>query len=209
MEQVPLTTLRRLPYYYNIFCDMEEKGFKYISSAYIAKQLGIDDTLVRKDIASTGYMGKPKVGFNTKEFKEHLEHYLGMKENKEAVLIGAGNLGVALAKYGGFKRYGLNIVHIFDQDTEKIGSKIANKEVLSVHRLESKLKKRNIKIAILAIPGDNTQEIADILTKNGVKAIWNFAATHLQVPDDVFVWNEDLAASFVILSQFIARKDTD
>jgi redox-sensing transcriptional repressor len=185
---------------------MEASGFKYVSSAVIARQLGIDDTLVRKDIAATGYMGKPKVGFNTTEFKEHLEIFLGMKENKEALLIGAGNLGVALAKYRGFKKYGLDIVAIFDQDPKKIGMKISDKEIQPAHKIESVLKKKNIKMAILAIPGESIQELADILTKNGIKAIWNFTGVHLKVPEDIFVWNEDLAASFITLSQFIINK---
>lgn len=206
MDQIPLTSLRRLPYYYNILCDMEHNGFKYVSSGIIAKQLGIDDTLVRKDIASTGYMGKPKVGFNTSEFKDHLENFLGMNDVKNAIIIGTGNLGIALAKYNGFKRYGLKIVAMFDRDETKIGMNIEDREVLHISKLESKIKKLDVRIAILALPGENTQEIADILTKNGIKAIWNFAPVHLKVPEDVFVWNEDLAASFITLSQFVSKK---
>lgn len=206
MDNMPLPTLRRLPYYYNILCSFEKSGFKYVSSAMIAKQLGIDDTQVRKDIASTGYIGKPKVGFNTTEFKEHLETFLGMNNIKEAYLIGIGNLGVALAQYGGFEQYGLSIVSLFDNDPNKIGQKISNKEIYSILKLESQLKKKPVKIAILTVNSENAQDICNILVKHGIKAIWNFAPVNLEVPDDVFVWNEHLAASFIILSQFISKK---
>jgi redox-sensing transcriptional repressor len=208
VNQVPLTTLRRLPYYYNIICDMESQGFKYVSSANIAKQLGIDDTLVRKDIAATGYMGKPKVGFNTTEFKIHLEEFLGMKKIKSALLIGAGHLGIALARYQGFKRYGLEIIAIFDKDPEKIGNKIGDKEIFPIHKLENTIKKKNVQMAILAIPADNLSEVTESLIKNGIKAIWNFTGVHLNVPTEVFVWNEDLAASFITLSQFTEPSNT-
>lgn len=204
MEQIPLPTLRRLPYYYNIFCDMEKTGFKYISSAAIAKKLSIDDTQVRKDIALTGYIGKPKVGFNAVEFKAHLEKFLGLKEKKEAVLVGAGNLGIALAKYSGFKRYGLEIIGIFDNDANKIGLTVSNFEVLSIDKLESHIKKKNIKMAILAIPENEAQSVTNILVKHGIVVIWNFAPIHLEVPEGIFVWNENLAASFITLSQFLA-----
>lgn len=207
MAKVPLPTLRRLPYYYNILCQMEESKFKYISSAMIANQLGIDDTQVRKDIASIGYMGRPKVGFNTSEFKEHLEDFLGMKIQKEVILIGAGNLGASLSKYEGFVSYGLNIVALFDNDPEKIGKLFDNKEVYPLTKLESIIKKRNIKMAVITTPAKGAQEVANIITKAGVKAIWNFAPTLIKVPDDVFVWNENLAASFITLSQFIAKKE--
>lgn len=207
MEHIPLPTLRRLPYYYNILCSFENSGFKYVSSAMIAKQMGIDDTQVRKDIASTGYIGKPKVGFNTSEFKIHLEEFLGMKNTKEAILIGTGNLGQALAKYEGFKNYGLDIVAYFDKDPQKIGQKIDKKEILSISKLESQLKKHSVKIAILTLHADDVQSVCNILVKHEVKAIWNFTSIYLEIPEDVFVWNENLAASFITLSQFISRKD--
>lgn len=206
MDQIPLPTLRRLPYYYNILCSYEKSNFKYISSAMIAKQMGIDDTQVRKDIASTGYIGKPKVGFNTTEFKEHLEIFLGMKDTKEAVLIGAGNLGLALAKYNGFQQYGLKISALFDIEESKIGNKVGNLEISSISTLETYLKKHNIKIAILTLHGDNAQDTCSLLVKNGIKAIWNYTAVFLNVPEDVFVWNENLAASFILLSQFISKE---
>lgn len=185
---------------------MEQNRFAYVSSGIIARQLGIDDTQVRKDIALTGYVGKPKVGFNTTEFKEHLEIFLKMKDTKEAILIGTGHLGVALVKYEGFKKYGLNIVALFDKDPEKIGTYMGNLEIVSTDRLEQQIKKKKIKMSILTLPAEEAQDITNLLVKNGIKTIWNFAPVYLKVPETVFVWNENLAASFLSLSQFIVNE---
>src|SRR3989339_1539234 len=195
-KQISAPTLRRLPNYYNIICQAMEAGEKYISSATIAKMLDIDDTQVRKDIAATGYVGKPKVGFDLREFKIHLEEFLGFNHTKEAFLIGAGNLGIALAKYEGFKKYGLDILALFDADPHKIGLKIGKKEVFSLANLPEMIQKLNIQIAILAVPADVAQEVTDFLVNAGIKAIWNFAPANLKVPDDVLISNQDLAASF-------------
>lgn len=205
-KQVSIPTLRRLPNYYHILCKEYESGTKYISSGTIAKMLDIDDTQVRKDIAATGYVGKPKVGFDVADFKVHLEKFLGFNNTKEAFLIGAGNLGTALAKYEGFKKYGLEILALFDSDHNKTGGKIWNKEVFHISKLPDLAARMNIQIAILTVPAEPAQEIANFLIESGIKAIWNFAPANLKAPDDVIVWNQDLAASFITLSQLLAEK---
>lgn len=202
-EHIPLPTLRRLPYYYNILCNYQNNGYTYVSSSLLAKHIGIDSTLVRKDIALTGYIGRPKVGFNTTDFKIHLEKFLKMDKLKEVVIIGAGNLGTALCKYDGFKIYGLNIVEAFDRDPTKIGNKIGDIPISHISKLSMQVKKRDIKIAIIATTGENAQDTANILVESGIISIWNFAPVFLNVPETVFVWNENLAASFIALSQFI------
>lgn len=205
-KKISIPALKRLPNYYNIICQAMESGEKYISSATIANLLDIDDTQVRKDIAATGYVGKPKVGFDTKEFKCHLEGFLGFKMTKEAFLIGAGNLGIALAKYDGFKKYGLDIIALFDNDPHKIGLRIGNKEVFSISKLPDLAKSMNVQIAILAIPAEFAQDIAEFLVKSGIKAIWNFAPARLKLPDNVLISNQDLAASFVVFSAQLQEK---
>src|SRR3989339_38709 len=194
-KKLPEPTLKRLPNYYNIICQALESGEKYISSAKIANLLDIDDTQVRKDIAATGYVGKPKVGFDIKEFKAHLEDFLGFNHTKEAFLIGAGNLGIALAKYEGFKKYGLNILALFDTDPHKIGLKIGKKEVFTLTKLPDLARRMNIQIAILAVPSEFAQDVTDFLVQSGIKAIWNFAPANLIVPEGILISNQDLAAS--------------
>ena len=205
-RKISVPALKRLPNYYNIVCQALEAGEKYISSAFIANLLDIDDTQVRKDIAATGYVGKPKVGFDTKEFKVHLEEFLGFNNTKEAFLIGAGNLGIALAKYDGFKKYGLNIISLFDTDPHKIGLKIGKKEVFSIKELPELAKKMSIQIAILAVPSEFAQDVTDFLVQSGIKAIWNFAPANLVVPEGILISNQDLAASFVVFSSLIQKQ---
>lgn len=205
-KNISIPALRRLPSYYNIVCLALDAGDKYISSATIAKQLDIDDTQVRKDIASIGYVGKPKVGFDVNDFKNHLENYLGFNKQRKAVLIGAGNLGIALARYDGFQKYGLNIDALFDNDPLKIGIKILDKEVFSISYLPEYLKQNDISIAILALPGAYAQEVADFIIEAGIKAIWSFAPTSLIVPNDVVIETQDLAASFITFAQLVDQK---
>ena len=144
-----MPSLKRLPYYYAVLTKLEN-SFQYISSSIIANELGLDDTQVRKDIAATGYLGKPKIGFETKSLKKHLNQYLKMNIKTSAILIGAGNLGSALIHHEAFKDYGLDIVSIFDVDREKIGRKLSGKEILRVEFLRDVIQKRNIEKVILS-----------------------------------------------------------
>jgi len=205
-KQISIPALKRLPSYYYILCQSMESGKKYISSATIAKLLDIDDTQVRKDIAATGYVGKPKVGFDIKDFKAHLENYLDLNTKKEAFLIGAGNLGIALAKYEGFKKYGLNITALFDEDIHKIGTMVGSKKIFDIEKLPDLVERMNVHIAILTVPAPKAQEVADFLVQSGIKAIWNFAPANIKVPDNIIISNQDLASSFVTLSLMMSGK---
>lgn len=196
-------TLRRLPRYYRIVCEHFDRGEEYIKSCEIARKLDVDETQVRKDISAINYSGKPKIGFNTGEFKSHLERFLDLGNTKNAFLVGVGNLGLALAKYNGFNTYGLRIVALFDNDPQKIGLKVGDKEVFHVSQFMEKAREHDVKIAVLAIPGEKAQKMADLAVESGVKAIWNFSPANIEVPKGVIVSNQDLAADFVVLSMKI------
>lgn len=202
-RKLNIPTLKRLPLYYNIAVRALARGEDHISSAFMAEKLDIDATQVRKDIAAIGYVGKPKVGFDTKEFSAHLEQFLGFAKERNVILIGAGNLGIALAKYDGFAQYGLKIKAIFDKDPNKIGTTISEKDVISMDKIGDYIQENNIKIAIITIPAQYAQSVADVVIENGVKAIWNFAPVNLNLPKDVICWNQDLAASFITFVQLL------
>lgn len=202
-KKLTIPTLKRLPLYYNIAIRALEIGEKYISSAFIAEKLDIDATQVRKDIAAIGYVGKPKVGFDTREFSSHLETFLGFSKERNIILVGAGNLGIALAKYDGFSQYGLQINAIFDNDPNKIGMQIFGKNVISMMKMENYISTNNVKIAVLTVPSQFAQEVSDELVASGIKAIWNFAPVNLNLPKDVICWNQDLAASFITFVQLL------
>jgi redox-sensing transcriptional repressor len=205
-SNISVPTLKRLPYYYNIVCNAISAGENYISSAEIARKLDVDDTQVRKDIAVIGYMGKPKVGFEVHEFKKQLEAYLGFNNVRNAILVGAGNLGIALSRYEGFEKYGLKLVGIFDNNPTKIGLKIADKEIYSLAKLNEVVQKHNVEIAIITVPADYAQKVTNTLIDSGIKAIWSFAPISLNVPDSIYVWTQDLAANFTTFVQMAHRK---
>lgn len=202
-KKLNIPTLKRLPLYHNIAIRALENGESHISSAFMAEKLDIDPTQVRKDIAAIGYVGKPKVGFDTKEFSLHLEKFLGFSKDRKIILIGAGNLGIALAKYNGFGQYGLKIKAVFDKDNAKIGTKIAGKEVISMEKLGEYIKEHDIKIAIITTPEQYAQSVADEVVSHGIKAIWNFAPVNLNLPKEVLCSNQDLAASFITFVQLL------
>ena len=203
VKKPTIPTLKRLPLYYNIAKRALNNGESHISSALIAQKLDIDPTQVRKDIASIGYTGKPKVGFDLKEFTEHLRLFLGFDKKREIILIGAGNLGVALAKYNGFAPYGLYIQAIFDSNPEKIGQKIVEKEILDIKNVKKYIIQNEIDIAILTIPVEFAQKTAEILVEAGIKGIWNFAPLNLNLPKHILCKNQELAASFITFSQLL------
>ena len=192
--------INRLTLYHCILDDYISSDIEFISSKQIATLLKIDDSQVRKDINLLNNSGKCMVGYIVKELKKSIEATLGFSKTKNAFIIGAGNLGMALAKYDNFTNYGLNIVALFDNDKKKIGSTINHKVVLDINKLPNLSKKSNIDIAILTVPKMYAQTTADFLVKANIKHIWNFTPAVLAVPNDVQVWNENLMGNFLQFS---------
>ncbi|MBQ4123801.1 redox-sensing transcriptional repressor Rex [bacterium] len=189
--------INRLTLYHSILSDYIEKDIEYISSPQIANLLHVDNTQVRKDIALLGYKGKCKVGYKVDDLKLLIEETLKFKTVKNAFIIGAGNLGMALAKYDNFEAYGFNIAALFDNDPLKIGIKVNEKEVHHLKELPKLTNKYNVKIAILTVPRIYAQEVTDFLVKSGIKYIWNFSPVVLNVPNEIQIWNENLIGNFL------------
>ncbi len=189
--------INRLTIYHCILDDYIEGNVEFISSKQIASLLNIDDSQVRKDINLLNNSGKCRVGYIVKELKKSIEDTLGFAKTKNAFIVGAGNLGMALAKYDNFTNYGLNIVALFDNDKKKIGGTVNYKLILDVSKLPNLAKKSNVEIAILTVPKLYAQQTADYLVKADIKYIWNFTPVVLKVPNDVQVWNENLMGNFL------------
>ncbi len=189
--------INRLTLYHCILTDYIAANQEFISSKQMAQLLHIDDSQVRKDISMLNNSGKGRVGYIVKELKSSIEKTLGFKKTKNAFIIGAGNLGTALANYDNFGDYGLNIVALFDNDTRKIGKTINNKLIFDIAKLENLSLKTGVDIAILTVPRAYAQSIADKLVKSNIKYIWNFTPSMLSVPEDVQVWNENLMGNFL------------
>ncbi len=189
--------INRLTLYHCILQDFINCRNEYISSKQIATLLKIDDSQVRKDINLLNNSGKSRVGYIVKDLKKSIETTLGFAKTKKAYIIGAGNLGMALAKYDNFISYGLNIIGLFDNDKTKIGSEINNKKIMDIKKLPDFTKEHGVEIAILTVPGKFAQQTAEYIVKSNIKYIWNFTPTVLDVPSDVQVWNENLMGNFL------------
>jgi redox-sensing transcriptional repressor len=172
-----------------------------ISSTVISAALGVHEVQVRKDLALASDRGRPKIGYITSELIADLEQFLGYDNYTDVVLVGVGKLGRAFLAFENFDSYGLKIVAAFDSDTEMIGKTIEKVKVLDTVRIANICERMAIHIGIIAVPSYCAQEICDRLVDGGVRAIWNFAPVNLNVPKNVIVKNEDMAASLAVLSR--------
>ena len=196
-KKIPEKVINRLTLYHCILSDFINNKTEFISSKQIAQLLNIDDSQVRKDINYLDNSGKSRVGYIVKELKIAIEKTLGFKKNKKAFIIGAGNLGTAIANYGNFTDYGLNIIALFDNDPKKIGKIINGMEIKNISELPQIAEDNDVDIAILTVPRQFAQKTADFLVKSKIRYIWNFAPVVLSVPNHVQVWNENLMGNFL------------
>lgn len=196
-KKIPEKVINRLTLYHCILSDFINNKTEFISSKQIAQLLNIDDSQVRKDINYLDNSGKSRVGYIVKELKIAIEKTLGFKKNKKAFIIGAGNLGTAIANYGNFTDYGLNIIALFDNDPQKIGKIINGMEIKNISELPQIAENNEVDIAILTVPRQFAQTTADFLVKSNISYIWNFAPVVLSVPNNVQVWNENLMGNFL------------
>lgn len=203
-------SIRRLPSYLHIIRQAREENHEYISGTVIAQELDLEPIQVRKDLAITGIVGKPKKGYPVVALMAAIEHFLGWDEVQQAILVGAGNLGTALAGYQEFQYHGLHIAAAFDQDKSKIGTTIRGVPVLALATLSEYVKNLQACIAILTVPSSEAQSVTDELVAAGICAIWNFTNVKLKVPDHVTVQREDLTSGYAMLClQMNAYKNCD
>lgn len=205
MRKVSVAVLTRLAHYYQILVDLRERGREFVSSEHLGRLMGIDDSLVRKDLSGV-MSGVQRVGYHVPTTVARIQEVLGLASTKETVLVGAGSLGRALLRYTGFAQYGLKIVAAFDRDPAVIGSRIANIPILSLGELEDMIRRMKIRIGIITVPAAAAQEVADRMVRSGTMAIWNFAPVALAVPPEVVVRNENLAAGFLLISYELQGK---
>ncbi len=203
---LPRPCLYRLPIYYRRLRQAIEQSVFFVSSAELGHSAGVSDAQVRKDLSHLDLEGRSGAGYDAQQLAAYLEDFLGLINDKEAVLVGMGNLGRALAQYPGFGRYGLRIVACFDLDPAKIGQIVGDCEILPVSKLSDLAQRLHIQMGILTVPATAAQEIADAMIQGGIQVIWNFAPCELHVPSEVYVKNQDLAAELAMLSHYITQK---
>jgi len=204
---VPDATVARLPLYLRVLGGLAERRVTTVSSDTLAIAAGVTSAKVRKDLSHLGSYGTRGVGYDVDLLMECISTELGLSEDRSVILVGVGNLGHALAGYGGFRSRGFRIVALADADVRRIGEKIGDVEVRPVDELEALIKEKRVTIGVISTPAAAAQEICDRLVAAGVTSVLNFAPTVLAVPPGVHVRKVDLAVELQILSFHEARKN--
>lgn len=205
-KSISKQTLQRLPLYISYLKSLPECSSFHISATAIAVALKMGEVQVRKDLAAVSNAGKPKIGYNAADLIAELEAFLGYNDTVDAIIVGAGKLGKALLDYSGFRDYGLNIIAAFDQNEEDIVSNDNGKQIFPLSKFEDLCSRLKIRIGIITVPAENAQAVCNLMVKNGILAIWNFAPIHLLVPSTILVQNENMASSLALLSKHLSDK---
>lgn len=200
-KELSKAVLKRLPGYLAYLKGLPADAPAYISATGIANALGMGEVQVRKDLAVVSKAGKPKIGYPKEDLIENISRYLCYDNTTDAILVGAGKLGQALLGYSGFAAYGLNILAAFDV-TPAVES-VDGKPVYPMDKLEKYCMEHNVHMGIITVPKDYAQQVCDRLMDCGIKAIWNFAPIHLDVPQHTLVQNENMATSLAVLSMHL------
>jgi redox-sensing transcriptional repressor len=198
-------TIDRLPLYFRTLRVAQDEGIDIISSDELGRRLSITPEQIRKDLASFGQFGKKGVGYYVNELKRNVGEILGLNNHWNIAVIGIGHLGAALANYQNFVTLGFNLVALFDQDPNVIGTTVNHVRIEDARNLVTIVKERNIQIGIIAVPAAFAQGVADKLVEAGVRGIWNFAPIKMSVPDTMHIVNEDLSIGLSSLSYHITR----
>jgi redox-sensing transcriptional repressor len=200
-----LPTIKRLPAYLHVIENAHREGLEYLSGTVIAEELDLEPIQVRKDLAITGIVGRPRIGFPVEELIQAIYSFLHWDRDHRAVIVGAGSLATALLGYPEFPRRGLNIIAAFDVDPAKIGTRINGRQVYALEGLSHRLPELECSIAILTVPSGSAQEVASRLIAAGIQSIWNFTNVKLKVPPDIIVQKEDLSSGYAVLSVKIRK----
>ncbi|MFP4204495.1 MAG: redox-sensing transcriptional repressor Rex [Spirochaetaceae bacterium] len=193
-------TIKRLPSYLHIIESAQREGKEYISGTVIAEELKLEPIQVRKDLALTGIVGKPRLGFPVNKLVNAIYSFLEWDKEHPAVIVGAGSLGTALMGYREFRKRGMNIVAAFDLDKNKVGRSVHATPVYTLGQMSDKIDELGVEMAVLTVPSGHAQAVADLLVRAGIRAIWNFTNVKLKVPEDVIVQKEDLSSGYAVLS---------
>jgi redox-sensing transcriptional repressor len=209
-EKISELTTNRLSVYLRCLNTLAAAGIKTVSSQSLADQFNLNSAQIRKDLAYFGEFGVRGVGYFIEELRQHITKILGLDLAHRVGIVGAGNLGTALANYNGFRQSNFEVVALFDNDKEKIGRRIGHAEIMvyDVRRIERIVREEGIDVAVIAVPAHAAQKVLNQLMGAGIKAVLNFAPARLRSRLDVKLKTVDLTISLESLSYFLARPQT-
>ena len=205
-EQISELTTNRLSVYLRCLNELEAAGIQTISSQALAEQFHLNAAQIRKDLAYFGEFGVRGVGYYVKDLRRHLRQILGLDRRLRVAIMGAGNLGLALADYPGFRQEGFEIAALFDIAPEKIGQ--GSRGGIPIHDirdLKKIVRRDRLDIAVVAVPGPQAQTVVNQVVAAGMKAILNFSPGALQAPGDVKLKSVDFTVSLESLSFYLAQ----
>jgi len=205
-RRISESTIHRLSVYYRSLAILENEGYHTVSSKELAKREKLTPAQVRKDLSFFGSFGTRGLGYPTKELKQRIAGILGVDRVWHVALVGAGNIGSALAAYKEFTKQGFEVNSIFDNDQRKIGSNHRGIKISDIATLPEALQKHHIEIVVIAVPASQAQRIADICVEVGVKAILNFAPINLKVPPDVVLRTVNMSMEMEYLSFYLCNR---
>ena len=206
-KKISSAVIRRLPRYYRYLGELIESGVQRISSKELSARMKVTASQIRQDLNNFGGFGQQGYGYNVKYHYDEIAKILGIDRTHNMIIIGAGNLGAALVNSGDFAKRGFIIKGVFDNNHELKGKKIGSLDIMMMDELKGFIKENNIEIVALTIPRQAAREVAKEVAEDGIKAIWNFAHTDLNMPEDVVVENVHLSESLMRLSYNIANKN--
>ena len=207
-QKISDAVIHRLPRYYRYLDDLYNKGVVRISSSSLGDKMDITASQIRQDLSCFGEFGQQGYGYNVKYLYDEIGKILGINRKHYMIIIGAGNLGKAIINYADFEKRGFVVCGVFDSNPELEGQVIRDDiSIMMMDKLEDFIKNNNIEIAALTIPKEAARKIGRRVADAGIKAIWNFAHTDLNLPDDVIVENVHLSESLMRLSYNIANKN--
>ena len=199
-KKISAAVIKRLPRYYRYLSELLDNGIERISSGELSKQMKVTASQIRQDFNNFGGFGQQGYGYNVPYLKNEIGKILGLDRDYHVIILGAGNLGHALANYAGFEKRGFVVSAVFDVSPDKIGKKIGHTMVYDMKDLEGYVKGHTVDIAALTLPKSIAPAVAKQLVQYGVSAFWNFAATDLNLPGNIAVENVHLAESLMRLS---------
>lgn len=206
-RKISRAVISRLPRYYRFLGELLDAGVERISSGDLSKKMHVTASQIRQDLNNFGGFGQQGYGYNVKNLHSEIGRILGLDKTHNFIIIGAGNLGQALANYASFEKSGFILKSLFDVNPRLEGMSIRGVRVRMMDELVGFLQSSDIEIAALTIPKSKAVEVSDVLVKNGIKAIWNFAHTDLTLPKDVIVENVHLSDSLMQLSYNISQRE--
>ena len=197
-KNISMAVIKRLPKYHRYLNELMKNDVDRISSKELGEKIGFTASQIRQDLNCFGDFGQQGYGYNVRELYNQISSILGLSQEYNTVIVGAGNIGQAIANYK-FDKQGVNLVGIFDANPKLVGLKIRDIEISEIDTLKSFLSKNKIDIGIICVPRINAQRVCDVLVNGGVKGIWNFAPIDLHVPETVKVENVHLSESLLTL----------